>query len=234
MMRPAEPLRSTLTAGLVCALVLSGGYLLYELGRLQGGYAVLDQRRVRLELQDALAERDAQTEELRRQIALLETSREIDRQTYAEVERHLGQLQARIQAQDEELAFYQGIVAPEDGVAGLRIQTLQVSPADSAQRYTLRLVLVQAIIHEHSVAGTVRVHIAGSRDGETVDLDLGDLAAGGAVEELGYAFRYFQDLEQDLVLPVGFEPDRIEVQVRPSEPDGEPVSQSFQWSAIVT
>ena len=80
MMRPAEPLRRTLTAGLICALVLSGGYLLYELGRLQGGYAVLDQRRVRIELQAALAERDAQTEELRRQIALLETSREIDRQ----------------------------------------------------------------------------------------------------------------------------------------------------------
>ena len=125
-------------------------------------------------------------------------------------------------------------MAPDDGVAGLRIQTLQVSPADRAQRYTLRLVLVQAIIHEHNVAGTVRLHIAGSRDGETVDLDLGDLAAGGAVEELAYAFRYFQDLEQELVLPAGFEPDRVEVQVRPSEPDGEPVSQSFRWSAIVT
>ncbi len=235
MIRPAisHP-RSTIVYLVSAALLVSGSYLLYELGRYHGGYSLLDQRRERVEAETALAERDASIEELRRQVTLLETSREIDRETYAEVEKNLSQLQARIQAQEEELAFYQGIVSPEDGVAGLRIQNLEVSPADAEQRYTLRMVLVQAIIHDRRVAGTVRFNIAGTRYGQPVDLDLSDLAVDGEVDDLAYAFRYFQDLEQELILPVGFEPDRVDVEIWPREPRGQQVSQSFQWSAIVT
>ena len=235
MIRPgnSHP-RSTIVYLVSAALLVSGSYLLYELGRYHGGYSLLDQRRERVETETALAERDASIEELRRQVTLLETSREIDRETYAEVEKNLSQLQARIQAQEEELAFYQGIVSPEDGIAGLRIQNLEVSPADAEQRYTLRMVLVQAIIHDRRVAGTVRFNIAGTRYGQPVDLDLSDLAVDGEVDDLAYAFRYFQDLEQELILPVGFEPDRVDVEIWPREPRGQQVSQSFQWSAIVT
>ena len=235
MIRPgnSHP-RSTIVYLVSAALLVSGSYLLYELGRYHGGYSLLDQRRERVETETALAERDASIEELRRQVTLLETSREIDRETYAEVEKNLSQLQARIQAQEEELAFYQGIVSPEDGIAGLRIQNLEVSPADAEQRYTLRMVLVQAIIHDRRVAGTVRFNIAGTRYGQPVDLDLSDLAVDGEADDLAYAFRYFQDLEQELILPVGFEPDRVDVEIWPREPRGQQVSQSFQWSAIVT
>ena len=235
MIRPgnSHP-RSTIVYLVSAALLVSGSYLLYELGRYHGGYSLLDQRRERVETETALAERDASIEELRRQVTLLETSREIDRETYAEVEKNLSQLQARIQAQEEELAFYQGIVSPEDGIAGLRIQNLEVSPADAEQRYTLRMVLVQAIIHDRRVAGTVRFNIAGTRYGQPVDLELSDLAVDGEADDLAYAFRYFQDLEQELILPVGFEPDRVDVEIWPREPRGQQVSQSFQWSAIVT
>ena len=215
-------------------LVLSGGYLLFELGRYQGGYSVLDQRKERDEASAALAERDETIEEFRRQITLLETSREIDRETYAEVEENLSELQARIQAQEEELAFYQGIVSPDDGVAGLRIQNLAIDPADREQRFTLRMVLVQAIIHDRRVAGVVKLKLLGTQNGEPRELDMGDLTVDGESGELAYAFRYFQDFEQDLVLPPGFEPDQVDVEIWPSEPRGQQVSQSFQWASIVT
>jgi len=235
MIRPGNSRTRSMMVYLVsAALLASGSYLLYELGRYQAGYSLLDQRKERVEAQAALAERDASIEELRRQLTLLETSREIDRETYAEVEKNLSQLQARIQAQEEELAFYQGIVSPDDGVAGLRIQSLEVSPADAEQRYTLRMVLVQAIIHDRRVSGTVRLNVAGTRDGQPMELDLGELAADGAADDLAYAFRYFQDLERELILPVGFEPDRLDVEIWPREPRGQQVSHSFEWSAIVT
>ena len=235
MIRPATTHSRSVIVYLVGATLLaSSGYLLYELGRFQGGYSFLDQRKERAGAEEALAERDSTIEVLGRQLTVLETSREIDQETYAEVEKNLSQLQARIQAQEEELAFYQGIVSPEDGVAGLRIQNLEVSPADSEQRYTLRVVLVQAIVHDRPVAGVVRFSIAGTQDGQPVDLDLRDLAVDGEAEDLAYAFRYFQDLEQELIFPVGFEPDRVDVEISPREPRGQQVSQSFQWSVIVT
>ena len=133
---------------LISAVALaSGGYLLYEFGRLQGGYSALNQQKERIEAEVVLAERDESIDELQRQLTLLEISKEIDRITYDEVEKNLNQLQARVQSQDEELVFYREIISPQDGSAGLRIQNLEVSPVDSEQRYKLHMVLILSLIH---------------------------------------------------------------------------------------
>lgn len=207
-------------------------FLAYELGRLNGGYSYLDQRRERDDLTTVIAERDQTIEGLRRQGAILETSQEIDQETYALVEQNLDELQAQIQAQEEELAFYRGIISPEDGAAGLRVQSLEMRPTDAAQGYLLHLVLVQAITHDRRVSGTVSFDISGLLDGEQVQLDVDDLVADDAGGVLAYAFRYFQDLQRQFVLPEGFEPDEVLMQIRPREPSGEALEQRFEWSAI--
>lgn len=220
---------------LISAVVLaSGGYLLYEFGRLQGGYSALNQQKERIEVEVILAERDDSIDELQRQLTLLEISKEIDRITYDEVEKNLNQLQARVQAQDEELAFYKEIISPQDGDMGLRIHNLEVSSVDSAQRYKLRVVLAQAIVQDQLVTGIVKFNIAGTQDGQMLDLDLRDLAPDGDTDDLTYTFRYFQSLEQELILPVGFEPDWVNVEIWPREPEGERISQSFRWMSIAT
>lgn len=193
---------------------------------------MLDQRRVTTALQTELTERDESIEELRREQAILQTSLEIDRATYEQIEMNLGQLQAQIQAQEEELAFYRGIVSPGDGVAGLRIQDLEILPEDSEQHHLLRLVLVQAIVHNQRVSGTVRVKLSGSLDDAAAEFDLEQLTVDGQLREIAYGFRYFQSLEQGLVLPVGFEPDTVVVEIWPREPRGEPITRSFQWAAV--
>ncbi len=219
---------------LLAVVAVAGSVLLaHELGRLNGGYSYLDQRRERDELTASIAERDQTIEALRRQVAILETSREIDQETYTLVEQNLDELQAQIQAQEEELAFYRGIISPEDGAAGLRVQRLEMRPTDAAQGYLLHLVLVQAITHDRRVSGTVNFDITGSLDGQSVQLNLGDLVADDSGGALAYGFRYFQDLQRQLVLPEGFEPAEVIMQIRPREPSGQALEQSFEWSAIV-
>jgi hypothetical protein len=228
--------RVAVVYGVALVLVLAFGYLCFELGRYEAGYSVLDQRRAGAAYRQQLSDERAAAEELRRQLAILETSREIDRETYAQVEADLGELQARIQAQEEELVFYRGIVSPQDGVAGLRIQSLEAVPSDAQRHYLLRLVLVQAIVHSRRVAGVVKLRVVGHRDGQATAFDLEDLApaegSAGGSDSLAYGFRYFQGLESELVLPVGFEPETVEVEIQPTEPRGERLTQSFAWSAI--
>jgi hypothetical protein len=207
-------------------------YLSFELGRYRAGYSVLDARREAEALQELVAARDALIEDLRRQQTIHETSQEIDRETYAQVEANLDQLQAKIQAQEEELAFYRGIVSPGDGVAGLRIQDLEILPEDSEQRHILRLILVQAIVHNQRVKGSVRVRLSGTLGAELAEFDLEQLVGEGERHDLAYDFRYFQSIEQALTLPIGFEPATVEVEIRPREPRGEPIMRSFQWAAV--
>lgn len=213
-------------------LAVAAMYLSYELGRYEAGYSLLDERRQASVLQQEIAERDGLIDELRREQAVHDTSFEIDRATYAQVEESLGQLQAQIQAQEEELVFYRGIVSPGDGVVGLRIQDLEILPDDAEQHHLLRLMLVQAIVHNQRVSGTVRVRVSGSLDDDLAEFDLGELAAGGEPQEIAYAFRYFQSLEQGLVLPVGFEPATVVVEIWPREPRGEPITRRFDWAAV--
>lgn len=218
----------------VIAVALIGGiaWLGYELGRLYSGYSILDHRRDVAEFEQRSVQLEETIEELGREIAILETSREIDRATYAQLETDLGRLQAELQTSEEELAFYRGIVSPEDGVAGLRIQNLEVRSTGFERQHVLRLMLIQAIVHSDPVAGIAEVRMTGAMDGERVEFGLGELAGNGGTDVLAYDFRYFQDFEQRVVLPAGFEPDMVEVSIRPTSPRGEPVTQRFQWSIV--
>jgi hypothetical protein len=222
-----RPLLVSVLGAVVAVAVV---YLAYSLGQIRAGFSLLDHRREIAELQRHLTEEQATSDELRRQLAIAQTSGEIDRETYSRVESNLGDLQAKIQSQEEELAFYRGIVSPQDGVAGLRIQSLEVLPGDGERRYTLRVVLVQAIVHSRKVSGEVKLQLEGTRDGKMASFDVADLAAGDGRYDMGYEFRYFQGLETDLELPVGFEPQHVNVEIVPHEARADHVTQSFEWS----
>ena len=213
-------------------VIAAGGYLSFELGRYEAGYSLLDQHRAADTFQEQLHNEQAENEQLRRKIAILETSREIDKETYSQVESTLTELQSRIQSQEEELVFYRGIVSPQDGVPGLRIQSLEVVPTDQERRYSLRLTLVQAIVHNRRVSGVVKLQVEGTRDGQTASYNLDELAPADSGNDMSYAFRYFQGLESEFELPVGFEPERVEVEIVPNEARADHVTQSFEWSAV--
>jgi hypothetical protein len=231
---PRSSLRPVLIYALTAIVVVAGAYLVYELGRHQGGYAMFDVRRELSDYQERLQRREQAVALLERQVALLETSRDIDRATYAQVESNLSSLQARIQAQQEELEFYRGIVSPDDGVAGLRVQGVEASRLDREGEFVVKLVLVQAIVHSQEVSGAVSLRLTGVRNGEPAEYGIRELATERSLDELDYGFRYFQGLEVRIRLPDGFEAERLLVDVVPSEPRAEPVTHEFSWSDIMT
>ena len=217
-----------LAAGVAAVAV----YLAFELGRYESGYSILDHRRERAALEDRLEQEGTASDELRRQLAIAETAGEIDRATYSQVESNLSELQAQIQAQEEELVFYRGIVSPQDGVAGLRIQSLEVLPRDGEGRYLLRLLLVQAIVHSRRVSGAVKLQLEGVQDGQMASFDIAELVTPGEPYDMAYEFRYFQGLETELSLPQGFEPQRVIVEIWPNEARAERINQTFEWPAV--
>ena len=216
-------------AGVV--LLGSTSYLVFELGRYQGGYSLLDQRREREASELQSIDQIAAAQELRRQLTVLQTSQEIDRETYAQVESDLSQLQQRIQAQEEELAFYQGIISPEDGHAGLRVQSFDLTAAELERHYLLSMVLVQTISHDSRVSGVVTLTIEGSRDGAVTALPLDEVLVEPGPSEIPFGFRYFQGLQRELVLPADFEPSQVNVEIRSGETGGQRILHSYAWPA---
>lgn len=203
-------------------------YAMYEWGRFEGGYSKFADIQRRRELSARMQSLQDENEQLRAQVASAELARNVDNRAYADVEKNLADLQAQVLKHREQLTFYRGIVSPEDGIGGLRVQRFQVLPGAAEHHYRLRLVLVQSMRQESVVSGSVVVQLEGVRDNRPVQLALSEAGETTRADgQLPFQFRYFQNLEQDIVLPEGFEPRAVTVEVRSSRLA--PVRESYPW-----
>ena len=66
------------------------------------------------------------------------------------------------------------------------------------------------------------------RAGKLATVDWAELNQRPGMQGQGFSFRYFQQLEGSVVLPEGFTPKRVRVQLRS---DGSTVDQAFPWQA---
>ena len=214
-------------AFVVAVLVI--GYLTFEFGRIQADYNVVDAAQERQEYEDRIKESEKQIAALNQKIALLETHREIDREAYKDVETGLSNLQEKIQQQRDAIAFYRGIISPADGLRGLRVQDLRLSKGTDERQYHVRLVLVQVMQHDRSVKGEVNFSLDGAQNGVATTYKLKQLVPADETSNWPFQFRYFQNFERQLILPEGFLPERINVEVRSRTKSIASVKQSFLW-----
>jgi len=216
--------------GVVFALIVISGYLVFEFGRITAGYDIVDAAKESQADEERIMALDDRIVHLKQEVALLETHREIDREAYKEVEGSLMSLQAKIQEQRDAIAFYRGIVSPADGKSGLRVQDLTVTRGKAEREFNLRLVLVQARQHDRKVSGDVSLSVQGSQDGVETVYTLKQLIPADADQGWAFSFRYFQDFDRRLVLPDGFTPERIRVEVRSKTRSIESVDESYAWA----
>lgn len=212
-------------AGLLLALVV--GWALYTLGGMRAGHDFSSARADRREALNQLQRSERENRELRERVALAERSSQVDQQTHGELRQTLVGLNDEILRLREELAFYRGIVSPADARRGLQVQRFRVEPVGELH-WRFRLTLIQAMQHDRQAQGTARVVIVGAQDGTLQRRSLADLGEH-PVDGIPYDFRYFQEFDGDILLPQGFVPDRVEVELVPrNERDGR-VARVFDW-----
>ena len=212
------------------AVILLGAYLVFEFGRIQGGYNLVDAVEERRQFEEVIAGLEGEIVALNEEITLLETHRDIESEAYKNVESSLTDLQAKIQEQRDALAFYRGIVSPADGNSGLRVQDLKFVRGKEERAYSVRLVLVQAMKHDRKVSGDVVLTIEGDQDGVETTYSYPELKPEEGEGTWAFSFRYFQDFERPVVLPDGFTPERINVEVVSKTRSIDSIEESFSWA----
>lgn len=230
IVKPHHPWKTRLVVVLLLVAMGVGGWSLFEFGRYRAGY---DQSAARIE-RDAL-ERERkhlarQVEDLREQKVVLERTSQIDRQSYSDLQTTLKNLQNEILELKEELAFYRGIVSPRDTTPGLRLQSFHVVPSGVPRHYRYTVVLTQVLKNGATTRGKVRMNIDGMRKGRQASFSLAQLSEKH-INEIDYKFKYFQNIEGEIVLPAGFVAQRVTVQVLP---DGrrrgkDKIEATFDW-----
>jgi hypothetical protein len=206
-----------------------GIYVVYELGRYNAGYDRQSVSQQRTELEVQIEHLQSENRELRTKLAELDTIRVGRAREQSEVARAMGDLQAQVAKQSQELAFYRGVVAQGAASVGVKVEELRISATPQPKVYVVHMALVRSGRAETLAAGTVQLSVDGEFAGGERTLDLASLS-GGRQHDLRYDFRYFQDFDQELTLPAGFKPAHLVVEVQSNRHDVTPLSQTFLWS----
>jgi hypothetical protein len=212
------------------ALIVVVSYLVFEFGRIQANFNIVDAAAEREAYEDKIEGLQAEIVGLKEQVVLLETHREIDKTAYKDVETSLMALQEKIQEQSDAIAFYRGIVSPADGASGLRVQDLKLTRGSVERAYNIRLVLVQSLKHDRKVSGNVNLTIIGDQGGAQVAVEFAQLLPAGASNSWPFSFRYFQDFDREIILPDGFTPERINIEVLSRTRSIESIEESYAWA----
>jgi outer membrane murein-binding lipoprotein Lpp len=233
-----RPWRRWIIIAVSVSILATAGWLFY--GHIRAttisdfAHAQLERDRLRAEnqrLEKELREARSAAQTARDDAAYASRSVEIDGQACQQVKASLTGLQTEAADLREQLAFYRGIVSPDEANAGVRVYDFKVSPLKQTANYHFDLVLIQSVRHEKRVAGKMEVSIDGLTRGQRQTLKLADIALGNS-QNLLFSFKYFQEFSGDFHLPDGFRPVRATVSVVPDGAGQPVIEEPYDWSKI--
>jgi hypothetical protein len=215
----------------LAVLILGVLYAAFEFGRYEAGFRVVDSVRGALSASARIRGLEAENEKQRSQLEAAEVARRVDREGYKQVERSLGDMQSQIARLNQDLSFYRGLVQP-DSLIHVKVQQMQIIPEAAGGQYRLKFVLMQTGKPDNVVAGSAAITIDGLRQGKPLSLSFAQVTPNRRVS-LAYSFRYFQDYDEPIQLPQGFEPTRVGVEIHSGRDRDASHSfrQAFVWKA---
>ncbi|MCY7313731.1 MAG: hypothetical protein LH491_08940 [Pseudoxanthomonas sp.] len=161
--------------------------------------------------------------------ATLARSDQISRDANRDLQGALAERDEEVSGLRADVAFYERFVGATAQRRGLAVHELQLqAQTDEAWRFTATL--TQNINRGAVNAGQLMLSVEGTRDGKLQKLGWQALRQPGA-PGIPYSFKYFQQVEGDLVLPAGFKPVRVVARLVPKS--GPAVEQSFAWKDAV-
>jgi hypothetical protein len=169
-------------------------------------------------------------DELEQRVATLSRSDQISRDANKDLQGELAERDEEISGLRADVAFYERFVGATAQRRGLAVHELQMQPSGELAWHFVAT-LTQNLNRGAVNAGRLQVGVEGTREGKLQRLAWADLRQQPNAPGVEYSFKYFQQVEGDLVLPVGFSPTRVTVRLLPQ--GGPAVERSFAWADLV-
>jgi hypothetical protein len=205
-------------------------YIVYELGRLDGGYDVFAARQDRRDANAEIERLERDNSVLRQRLADLETARVAGQQERTELARNIAELQGKLAKVSQDVSFYRGIVANGDAAPGIKIERFDLAPVDEGKRFRVRFALMQTAEPQVTISGTLQMSLEGSSSGRPATLPMQEIATDHR-SVTSFTFRLSEDIEQLLAMPPGFVPANLIIEARVNRAGAMPLRQVFPWDA---
>ncbi|MCJ0825629.1 hypothetical protein MQC88_06605 [Luteimonas sp. 50] len=174
-----------------------------------------------------VAAQQARLDEMEQRAATLARSDQISREANRDLQGTLAERDEEIAGLRADVAFYERLVGSTAKRHGLNVHQLQLQP-QGGPAWHFTATLTQNLNRGAVNSGRLTLSLEGSRDGKLQKLSWEQLRQQPGAAGLEYSFKYFQQVEGDVLLPSGLQPVRIIARLAPAR--GNPVEQSFTWA----
>ena len=219
---PLQRLRHRGHPGIALGLLVGAALLLGVWGAWRSFAPAPANARERLALQARRIEALAQAN------ATLARSDQISRQANAALQNTLAERDEEIAGLRADVAFYERFVGPTGQRRGLSVHALKLLPQRDPQLWHFVATLTQNLNRGAINSGRLQLAMEVTDGGSMRRLDWTVLRQQAGAADIAYAFRYFQRVEGDIVLPRGVRPVRVVVRLLPDA--GATVERAFTWS----
>jgi len=169
---------------------------------------------------------------LRDQINQLLQQAEADRQAMGELRLNLADQAAEIDELQDMVAFYRGVLAPEQSEAAVVLRAPTLESLGDNRQWRLRLVVHRGEGNDRLYRGELALRIVGSNGAQPQILEAPMLDSGEETGVFPLRFRYLQQVQVVISLPEAFVPETIESVVTLVEPVRETVQRSDLWGDL--
>jgi hypothetical protein len=172
---------------------------------------------------------DKDTEALKARIAMLERSTQVAKAAVGDLQQTLRDREEEIESLRSDLAFYGRLVGGGKR-EGLAVHVMKVSRVGTSRAWNFIVTLTQNFKRGQDTKGHVTLAVEGVQNGKLSTLDWGALTQGQNPAGIEYGFKYFQQVNGTMMLPEGFQANRVRVR---ADGDAGHVEQDFAWSDAI-
>lgn len=224
---PRKSLLLRIGLGLLAALWMGSLVLTWKLASQRAAPDLAQVRQILAQERHQARQDAAELEDLRQQAATLKRSDQISRNANIELQNTLAEREEEVSGLRADVAFYERLVGATGQRQGLRVHEAKFAPeAGGTWHYTVTL--TQNLNRGAISKGNMRFVVDGVRDGKLGTVKWDELEQTSNAPGKPFSFRYFQQLEDSVMLPPGFTPQRVRVTLQGNSGT---VEQTFTWDA---
>ena len=226
---PHKPMRKVILilSTLFMAVFLSSAGVYY--GYYRGTNENIEVRIERDQLSIEVNTLQSQLEIIQQDLVNIEQASLVDKQALVEVQEMMVGLRETNAQLEEDVLFYRQIMLPENDESGLVIGQLDLSATEEENRIRYHIELKQLANNENLISGYTNVNILGTQDGNEVSFPLRSLAQDESQLDIRLQFRYFQNIEGELVIPDDFIPVAVQILAVSQGDNAKTVQKNFAW-----
>lgn len=166
---------------------------------------------------------------MQNELAVQRKRHDLDRRALDLVRSEMASENERIAGLEEELRFYRSLMAPKRVMQGVSVRQPELVAKTRDRRFAFRIITQQNARKHELLKGALSVRVQGQLAGQEVSYPLSEVSDDVKEETVPLQFRYFQALEGEIGLPIGFEPKAIAVLVKVTKPKKIEFREQYPW-----